>query len=119
VLRYPAGPVLLGALLVTLAGWTLFWVSPVTWLAYAGLVLSGLGLSLQFPLALARMIAASGGRPDQATGVASAWAGVGAGLAPFALGALGDSFGTHTAFLLAPGLIGLAACGILTSRTRA
>ncbi|MBO3748947.1 MFS transporter [Streptosporangiaceae bacterium NEAU-GS5] len=118
VLRYPPGPVLIASLLVTLGGWALFWVTPVTWLAYAGLVLSGLGLSMQFPLALARVLGASGGRADQASGVAAAWASVGAGLAPFALGAFGDAFGTHTAFLLAPGLIVLAACGVLSSRTR-
>jgi hypothetical protein len=37
---------------------------------------------------------------------------------PFVLGALGDGFGTHTAFLLAPALIGLAIGGILSSRSR-
>lgn len=118
VLRFRPATVLLGALTLTLAGWLLFWTSTITPLAYAGLGLSGLGLSVLFPLGLARIIDTSGGRPNQASGSASIWSGVGAGVGPLMLGALGDGFGTHTAFLLAPALIGLAAGGILSSRTR-
>ncbi|MCT9935282.1 MFS transporter [Planotetraspora sp. A-T 1434] len=117
-LRFAPSTVLLGGLTVALAGWALFWTSGSQPAGYAGLALSGLGISVLFPLALARIIDASGGRPDQASAIASIWAGVGAGTAPFALGALGDGFGTHTAFLLAPALIGLAIGGILSSRSR-
>jgi fucose permease len=101
-----------------MAGWALFWTSSTVPLAYAGLAISGLGLSVLFPFSLTTIIAASGGRPDQASGVASIWGGVGAGAGPLILGVLGDGFGTHTAFLLAPLLIGLAMAGIVSARTR-
>ncbi|WP_203884634.1 MFS transporter [Planotetraspora kaengkrachanensis] len=115
-LRFRPGPLLLGALAVTLLGWALFWLSTSQVGGYAGLALSGLGISLHFPLALARIIDASGGRPDQASGTASIWASVGSGGGPFVLGVLGDGFGTHAAFLLVPVLIGLAALGVLDTR---
>ncbi|MGI5492751.1 MFS transporter [Microtetraspora malaysiensis] len=118
-LRHPASAVLLGALAVTLAGWTIFWTATAVPVAYAGLALSGLGISVHFPLALSRVIAASGGRPDAATGAASIWGSLGSGGGPFVLGALGDGFGTHTAFLLVPALILLACGGILSSRSPA
>ncbi|WP_214110928.1 MFS transporter [Acrocarpospora catenulata] len=115
-LRFPVHLVLVGALLLAMSGWALFWSSTVIWLAYAGLALSGLGMSMHFPLSLSRVIDSSDGRPDQASGAASIWAGVGSGAGPLVLGALGDGFGTHTAFLLAPALMGLAIGGILSSR---
>ncbi|MFF4779568.1 MFS transporter [Microtetraspora fusca] len=118
-LRHPASAVLLGALAVTLAGWTIFWTATAVPVAYAGLALSGLGISVHFPLALSRVIAASGGRPDAASGAASIWGSLGSGGGPFVLGALGDGFGTHTAFLLVPALILLACGGILSSRSPA
>ncbi|WP_067139854.1 MFS transporter [Microtetraspora malaysiensis] len=118
-LRHPASAVLLGALAVTLAGWTIFWTATAVPMAYAGLALSGLGISVHFPLALSRVIAASGGRPDAASGAASIWGSLGSGGGPFVLGALGDGFGTHTAFLLVPALILLACGGILSSRSPA
>ncbi|MBB2748029.1 UNVERIFIED_ORG: putative MFS family arabinose efflux permease [Microbispora rosea subsp. rosea] len=117
-LRFAPGSVLLGSLGVTLAGWALFWTGTSAPVCYAGLALSGLGISVQFPMGLTRMIDVSGGRPDQASGTASIWAGVGSGSGPFVLGALGDGFGTHTAFLLAPALIVMAAGGAAASRTR-
>ncbi|NJP28542.1 MFS transporter [Microbispora sp. SCL1-1] len=117
-LRFAPGSVLLGSLGVTLAGWALFWAGTSAPVCYAGLALSGLGISVQFPMGLTRMIEVSGGRPDQASGAASIWAGVGSGSGPFVLGALGDGFGTHTAFLLAPALIAVAAGGAAASRTR-
>jgi predicted MFS family arabinose efflux permease len=46
-----------------------------------------------------------------ATGVAS-------GVAPFALGALADRAGTHTAFLLVPALLVAAALGVLAAADR-
>jgi predicted MFS family arabinose efflux permease len=115
LLRYSPSVMLLGALAVTLAGWALFWTSSSVPLAYAGLALSGLGISVQFPLALSGIIDASRGRPDQASGAASIWASVGVGGGPLILGALGDVFGTHRAFLFVPLLIVLAGVGVLTT----
>ncbi|MEO3814668.1 MFS transporter [Sphaerisporangium sp. B11E5] len=114
-LRYDPTPLLAGALVVTLAGWAVFWLAGGPVAGYAGLALSGLGVAVQFPLGLSRVIAASGGRPDQAAGMASIWASVAVGVGPFALGALADGAGTRTAFLIVPVLIALAFAGIALS----
>jgi predicted MFS family arabinose efflux permease len=115
-LRVPAGPLLVGALAVAGAGWALFWVSTHPVLSYTGLVVCGLGASLHFPLALARVIAAAGGRSDHGAGIAALWAAVASGVGPFALGALADGYGTHGAFLLIPVLIAVAMGGVLCAR---
>ena len=72
--------------------------------------------SLQYPLGTVRAVTASAGRPDRAAGRLSIAAGLASGIAPFALGALADRIGTHTAFLLVPGLLAAAATGVLISR---
>ncbi|MBP2705608.1 MFS transporter [Microbispora sp. RL4-1S] len=119
VLRLPPSTVLLGALALTLMGWALFWTGTAAPVGYSGLFLSGMGISVHFPMTLARLIRFSSGRPDAAAAAAAVWGGAGAAAGPFLLGALGDGFGTHTAFLLAPVLIGLAAGGTLSSRSPA
>ena len=60
---------------------------------------------------------ASGGRPDRGAGRVSFAAGLASGAAPFALGALADRTGTHTAFLLVPVLLaGAAGCALACLR---
>lgn len=105
-------------LLVTAAGFGLFWSSTTWWLSLTGLIVLGLGVALQFPLGIARVILASGGRPDLATARASLGAGLAIGLSPFLLGFLADEFGTHRAFLLVPALLVLAAIGLARGRVR-
>jgi predicted MFS family arabinose efflux permease len=114
-LRMDPARMLAGALALTLGGWTVFWLSTQPVFSYAGLALSGLGIAVQFPLGLSRVIASSGGRPDQAAATASIWAGAAVGVGPFALGALADGFGTRTAFLMVPLLIALAITGVALS----
>ncbi|MEU8381303.1 MFS transporter [Streptosporangium sp. NPDC048865] len=103
----------LGALLVTAAGWAIFWLSTDPLFSYAGLAVSGVGVALHFPMALSRVLAASGGRRDRASAMASIFTGLAVGIGPFLLGALADGFGTQRAFLMVPALIGLAVGGLL------
>jgi len=114
-LRVDAGRLLLAALALSAAGFAAFWLSTATVPALAGLVLAGLGIALHFPLGAARAVAASGGRPDRAAGRVSWAAGLASGVAPFALGAIADRVGTHTAFLLVPALLVAAAGCVLGS----
>lgn len=104
-LRRSPDALLLQALAVTGAGFAVFWISTIGLLSIAGLFIVGLGIALHFPLGITRVIAASGGRPDQATARASLGAGLAIGLAPWVLGTLADEFGTHLAFLLVPVLL--------------
>jgi fucose permease len=112
VLRLPAYRVLLGALAVSTAGFSVFWLATTPWLAVAGLFVCGLGNALHYPLAIAIAIDHSGGQPDLAAARSGYAMGVGFGLAPFGLGALADSVGPHLAFLLVYGLLALAAAAV-------
>ncbi|GAA3090821.1 hypothetical protein GCM10017600_46900 [Streptosporangium carneum] len=114
-LRIPTAPLLTGALALTAAGWLVFWTSTNPVLSYAGLVLSGVGVSLHFPLALSRVLTSASARPERATAASSLFASSAVGVGPFLLGALADAFGTQPAFLLVPVLISLAVCGIAVS----
>jgi fucose permease len=111
-LKYDTERLLLGAIALAGVGFTAFWISTAPLASLAGLYACGLGVALHFPLGIARAIATSGGRPDLATARASLGAGVAVASAPFALGALGDVFGTHTAFLIVPALLAVAAAGV-------
>ena len=112
-LRVRPGRLLLAAVAVTLVGFAGFWLSTAPLPAMAGLAVVGLGIALQYPLGTARAVAASAGRPNRAAGWLSVAAGLASGIAPFALGALADSIGTHSAFLLVPALLLGAAAGVL------
>jgi fucose permease len=107
-------PLLLAALGVSLAGFTIFWTAPVGWLAVAGLVVLGLGNALHYPLAISIALAVAGPAADKAAGWASYSMGVGFGIAPVALGWLADGIGPYLAFLLLPGFI--AAAAVLATR---
>ncbi|RSM94032.1 hypothetical protein DMB42_51745 [Nonomuraea sp. WAC 01424] len=117
-LRLPAAPLFAGALGLTALGWLLFWTSTVPVLSYAGLALSGLGASLHFPLALSALIVASGDRADRAAAASPVWAGAAMAIGPLLLGTLADGYGTGTAFLLVPVVIGLAVAGLIMSSRR-
>lgn len=109
---------LTGSLVLTAVGFVLFWSTTTAWLALLGLLVMGLGIAVQFPLSVARAIAASEGRPDQATARLSIGAGLAIGLAPFLLGFLADQIGTRQAFLIVPGLLVLAGAGLWSGRLR-
>jgi predicted MFS family arabinose efflux permease len=115
-LRVRPRPLLLAAIAVCLVGFGAFWMSTAPVPALAGLALAGFGIALQYPLGTVRAVTASAGRPDRAAGRLSIAAGLASGIAPFALGALADRIGTHTAFLLVPGLLAAAATGVLIRR---
>ncbi|GAA0946351.1 MFS transporter [Nonomuraea longicatena] len=112
-LRLSTTTLLVGALGVTGVGWLVFWQSGEPLLAYTGLVISGIGVSLHFPLGLAGVMAID---PVRAPSVAPVYGGLAMGAGPFALGALSDGLGTRTAFLLVPVLIALAVGGFLAAR---
>jgi predicted MFS family arabinose efflux permease len=116
LLRRPAPRVLLGALAVSAAGFAVFWLAPVAWLAVAGLILLGLGDSVHFPLAIALVVANSGGQPDLAVSRSTYAAALAFGVSPFVLGLVADRTGPHIAFLLVP--VFLAGAAALAWRLR-
>jgi fucose permease len=117
--RHHVDHLLLAALGLSAGGFALFWSSTAAMPAVAGLALTGTGMSLHYPLAVSRLIAASAGRPDRAVGRMSMGAGAAGMVAPVGLGALADAAGTHPAFLAVPVLIALAAWAVLSAPTAA
>ena len=115
-LRYATDTLLLCVFGLTIAGFGIFWISTNPVLAFVGLFVVGLGISLQFPLAITRAVGFSDGRPDLATSYAALGGGFAVGAAPFGLGALADHVGSHTAMLVVLVFVALAALGVVTAR---
>lgn len=83
---------------LTLAGLLLVWLVPITPLAVIGLLVAGLGIANQFPLALALALSAAGPDTDTANARTQLLGGVLLLTAPFLLGALADHIGRTLAF---------------------
>ncbi len=69
------------------------------------LFLTGVGLSLVWPLSISRILRASEGNTDRASALALAFTTTAIGAAPFVLGALAAGSGVHLAFLVVPVLL--------------
>lgn len=104
-LRIAPIPLLLSALLMSLAGFAVFWTANSAGPAVAGLLVLGLGNASHYPLSISIALNVAGDQADRAAGYASYSMGVGFGLAPVALGRVADEVGSHLAFLLLPAFI--------------
>jgi len=93
------------AIVVNLVGFVVFWSAATPWQAYPGLFASGLGMSVQFPLATAAAIDAARGRTDLAVSRLAVATTLAAGGAPFLLGLATDHMPVAVAFLLVPVLL--------------
>jgi fucose permease len=93
---------LMVAILLSLAGFIVFWLATSAAVAVPALFLVGLGISGQYPLSLARMIHSSKNMTDRATASASVGMGLALALAPITLGSLGDRLGIVPAMMLVP-----------------
>jgi predicted MFS family arabinose efflux permease len=84
------------------------WLSHQLAVSLLMLLVSGLGISMQFALTSLRLINQSAGRPELAIGRSSLAAGLAIAGAPFLLGVLGDNYGISRAYLMVPVLILIA-----------
>jgi fucose permease len=101
----PTERVLKLSIVVALVSFTLAWA--VTWwpAVLLGLLLTGVGIGVHWPLGVARAVRASGGMTDRASASASIAGSISIAVAPVALGVLSDTVGFHVAFLLVPLLL--------------
>jgi fucose permease len=99
---------LAGSFALTIFGFAIAWASSSAIPMLLGLAVTGLGLGLQSPLGIGRMVRAAGEQVDRGSGLASVAAGAASGAAPFLLGAVADHIGVHTAFLIVPAMMVLA-----------
>ena len=105
-------------LLIALIGFFIFWSGHTTWQNFIGLGLIGLGLSVQYPLGVARLFRFIPGLEDHGMGKVSIGAGIAIGGAPLILGALGDRYGVSTGYLFLPILLAIALISLSLSRSR-
>ena len=91
-----------GSLALSLVGFLGFWATTTITIMLVMLFVTGLGISVQFPMGLDRIMRASDGRADRASGKVSIGAGAASGAAPVLLGLLAASVGVHIAYLIVP-----------------
>lgn len=106
-----AVPLLWASLVMTAAGFLLFWLAGLPVVAIAGLFFCGLGIANLYPLSLALTLTAARGSGDTANARTQLLGGVLVITAPYLLGSLADHLGLHAAFTVEPVLIG--ACALL------
>ncbi|MFF8769299.1 MFS transporter [Kitasatospora sp. NPDC015120] len=108
-LRFAAPVVLIGSLGVSAVGFALFWASTVPAVAVTGLVLCGLGMALQFPMAIVLVLSTATNGVDAASSRMGYASGTAFGAAPMLLAALSDRISPQVGYLLVPLLLVLAA----------
>ena len=111
--RYAIDSLLRVGVVVALIGFGIAWSQPNVVAVTVGLFIVGLGISLNWPLGVARATAASGNRSTQATSLVSLFGSIALAIVPFTLGATADAVGIHLAFLILPGILVLAALVLL------
>ena len=113
----PPAILLAATLFAALLGFPLFWLSPGTLLALAGLFVTGLGIGGVYPLGVSAAIAAAPGNTDAAAARLAVGGGGAVLVAPFVLGALADRIGIGTAFgLVVPMLLAALSLALIAGR---
>ncbi len=87
------------------AGFMVVWFAPLLSLAITGLLLTGLGFALLFPLTSSLAIGHARGQADRAIALIAVTIGVTMGVAPFLLGALAGVVGVTAGFAIVPVLL--------------
>ncbi|MFY9330096.1 MAG: MFS transporter [Candidatus Nanopelagicales bacterium] len=106
--RWDTERVLLGAMGFLFVGFAITWITPSATVMLVGLFVVGLGISVQFPLGMSRLMRASAGAADKAGGIASSGIGVAGATVPALLAFLADAFSVHLAFLIVPVVLAIA-----------
>jgi MFS family permease len=109
-------PLLLVSTAVAMGGFLVFWIGQPLALVVVGLLVAGLGISMQFPMLMSLALEMAPGRSDVAAARVSISSGGAVLSAPLTLGAIADRTGIHTAFGLVPALFVLAVLLAMLSR---
>jgi fucose permease len=117
--RFSSAALLLGAVLLLLLGFPLFWLAPAVPLNVAGLLIAGLGVANLFPMAITLALATAPEQADLASARALLAGAIAVLTAPLLLGQLADQFGIHGAFGIVSLLIICILGMVLFARTRA
>ena len=101
--RYAIDSLLRLGILVALIGFGVAWIQPHVITMSLGLFISGIGLSLNWPLGIARATIACRNRSTQATSLVSLFGCIAIAIVPFTLGSTADAVVVHLTFLIVPG----------------
>lgn len=102
--HHPLAVVLTGCAVATL-GFVAFWAGQGTVAAAAGLLITGTGIALLYPLTVSRLVAAWPHDQDRAAARGALASGLAIGGAPLLLARLADTIGLRTAYLIVPVLL--------------
>ena len=91
--RMPTERLLKGSIVVALVAFVLAWSFTLWPIVLLGLLLTGVGIGVHWPLGVARVVRSSGGMTDRASAGASIAGSISMAIAPFALGTLSDTIG--------------------------
>lgn len=108
--RLLAGSIVLAIVAFAIAWSFTWWPAVIT-----GLLLTGVGIGVHWPLGVARAVRASGGMTDRAAAAASVAGSLAIAVTTVVIGLLADSVGVHLAFLVVPGML-VAALVIVLAR---
>ncbi len=110
LVRVVAAPILyVAALVVTFAGFLVYWALTGAIAAIAGLAILGLGIAQFYPLSASFAVHAAGAAGDKASSRLMTAVGLALISTPAIMGALADDVGLRLAHLALPGLIAAAA----------
>jgi fucose permease len=99
------GSLFLSAVTVSAVGFAIFWLASTPIVAAIGLLITGLGVALLYPLSISRAIAAWPSDPTRASARAALAVGLAFGIAPYALASIAERTGFRSAFLIVPALL--------------
>lgn len=105
--------VLIVVCVVAAVGFIGFWSSPTLAGSVIGLFVTGLGVGLMYPAAIARLVSAWPNDRDRAAGWGALASGTAIGVAPWVLARVSESTGLRAAYLVVPMLI--VALGVLAA----
>ena len=97
-------PLLVGTSMVALGGFLIFWGSQSAVPVVCGMLISGLGISMQFPMLLSLAIGTAPDRANAAAARVSIASGSSVLVAPLLLGTIADQAGIRAAFGIVPAL---------------
>jgi MFS family permease len=103
------------ALMVSAIGFAVFWLAWLPGLAAVGLLVTGLGVALLYPLSISRALEAWPTDPDRASARGALASGLAFGIAPFALALIADHAGLRPAFLVVPLLLAIVIINTVSS----
>ncbi len=102
-----SGSLFLSAVVVSAVGFAIFWLGWLPSIAAVGLLVTGFGVALLYPLSISRALAAWPTDPTRASARAAIAVGLAFGVAPFALALIAERTGFRPAFLIVPLLLAI------------